>query len=175
VILLSNVSFKVLYISEKEVYPIPIPKKFVYKAIPELANKSVLGVNMIYEIQNRKPWRLINFSFDRILLDENGQYIFTAEESNKKSYNFIEFALVTPEELSRREEPLPIPQTIVIPDAKEKETLIKYIKQKYPLLWDNSPEVLEKSIRSYIAKHNKLKDLVKKASAIKKKSTRSNI
>lgn len=160
---------KFLYLSGEEVYPIPIPKKFVFKAIPELAKKSVLEINLIYETCNRKPWRLIDIGFDRILLDEIGQYTLTDQEAHNGLYNFLNFGYTTPEELSKREDPSPIPKAIVVPDAKEKEVLIKYIKKKYPLLWENSPEVLERSIKSRTIIHSELKDMVKKASVIKRK------
>lgn len=158
------------YISgEVKIYSIPIPKRFVYKAIPELANQLVLEVNLFFETLNRKPWRLLNVSFDRIQLDENGQYTVTDEEVHKGMYNFNTFAYTTAEELSNRDIPLPIPKAIVIPDPKEKEVLVKYIKQKYPALWKNSADVIERSIRSRIASHSELVDMVKKASAIRRK------
>jgi len=168
VIVLSGVKF--LYVSrEGKVYSVPIPKHFVYKAIPELANQSVLEVNLMYETRNRKPWRLFHIGFDRILLDENGQYTLTDEEVNNGLYNFLNFGYTTAEELSKREEPLTIPKAIVVPDTKEKEVLIKYIKQKYPVLWENSPGVLEMSIKSRITGHSELVKMIKEASVLRRK------
>jgi len=45
------------------VHPIPAPKGAVYKAVPMLANESVLLVEMFYEVKNRKPWQLIHSYF----------------------------------------------------------------------------------------------------------------
>jgi len=145
-----------------------IPKKFVYKAIPEIANQLVLEVNLYFETLNRKPWKLLNVSFDRIQLDEHGQYILTDDEVNNGMYNFTHFAFVTAEDLANRDEPLRIPKAIVIPDSKEKEILFKYIKQKYPDLWENNAaEVIEISILSRKSSHSELVEKVKKASAIR--------
>ncbi len=162
---------KFLYIDgQGEIYTIPVPKKFVNKPIPKLANKSVLEVFLFYETRDRKPWRLHEIGFDRILLDELGQYTLTEEEIHNRSYNFINFGFSTPEELGKREEPLSIPKAVALPTVKEKTALIDYIKQKYPMLWKNSPEVLEKSIKARITAHSELIDMVKKASIIKKKA-----
>ncbi|NLB42540.1 MAG: hypothetical protein GX815_09835 [Clostridiales bacterium] len=159
-----------LYISrEGEVYPIPIPKDSTYKKVTELANELVLKVNLIYETRNRKPWQLYYVGFDRVQLNALGQYIMTDEEIDNSVFNFTNFSLVTAEELSKREDPLPVPQSIDVPTAKEKEVLINYIKHKYPALWQNSPSVIEETIRSRIEKHTKLVKLVKEASAIRRK------
>ncbi len=162
--------FRFLYISrEGEVYPIPVPKDATYKKVPELANELVLKVNLLYETRNRKPWQLIYVGFDRVQLNALGQYILTDEEIDNSVFNFMNFSLVTAEELSKREDPLPVPQSIDVPTAKEKEALINYIKRKYPALWQNSPSVIEETIRSRIEKHAKLVKLVKEASVIRRK------
>ena len=163
--------FKFLFISrEGEVHPIPAPKGAVYKAVPMLANESVLLVEMFYEVKNRKPWQLIRIGFDRIQLDEHGQYILTTEEMGNKFYNICHFGLASAEELSKREEPVAIPKAPVVPNAKEKETLISFIKGKYPLLWKNSPASIELSIKSRLNSHSDLINLVKKSTVIRRKN-----
>jgi len=90
-----------LFISkEAQVYKVPIPKDFEYKAIPSLADQDVLEVILHYETRNRKPHKLICVSFQRLSLDNNGQYKLTDDEMNNRSRNFREFALHTPETLS---------------------------------------------------------------------------
>ncbi|MCO1603498.1 hypothetical protein [Desulfosporosinus nitroreducens] len=162
---------KFLFISGKgEVCPIPASKGSDYKAAPELANESVLVVELFYEVKNRKPWRLIHVGFDRIQLDEHGQYILTLEERVSKFYNISHFGLATAEELSKREEPVTIPKALVVPNAKEKEALISFIKRKYPILWKNSPEAIEVSIQSRLNTHLDLVSLVKKSTVIRQKN-----
>jgi len=162
---------KFLFISgEGEVYQIPASKGSVYKAVPRLAKESVLVVELFYEVENRKPWRLIHVGFDRIQLDGHGQYILAMEEGGSKFYNISHFGLVSAEELSKREEPIAIPKAPVIPSAKEKETLISFVKRKYPILWENSPEAVELSIQSRLNTHSDLVNLVKKSTVIRRKN-----
>jgi hypothetical protein len=166
---LSGIKF--LFISgEGEVYPTPALKGSVYKAVPGLANESVLVVELFYETENRKPWRIIYVGFDRIQLDGHGQYILTMEERGSKFYNISHFGLASAEELSKREGPIAIPKALVVPDAKEKEALINFMKRKYPILWENSPEAVELSIQSRLNTHSNLVNLVKKSTAIRRKN-----
>jgi len=155
---------------ECEVYPIPASKGAAYKAVPRLANESVLVVELFYEVKNRKPWQLIHIGFDRIQLDGHGQYILTTEERESKFYNICHFGLASAEDLSKREEPIAIPKALVVPNAKEKETLINFIKSKYPILWKNSPEVIELSIQSRLNTHSDLVNLVKKSAVIRRRN-----
>lgn len=162
---------KFLYITgEGEVYPIPTPKDSVYKVVPKLANESVLEVNLFYETKNRRSWRLIHVGFDRIQLDKYGQYTMTDEETSKSFFNFIHFGFATVKELTEREEPLAIPKAPVIPNVKEKVALISFIKRKCPFLWENSPQVVEQSIKSRQNQHSELISMVKKASLNKRKN-----
>ena len=162
---------KFLFIGgEGEVYPIPASKGSAYKAVPRLANESVLVVELFYETENRKPWRLIYVGFDRVQLDGHGQYLQTMEERGSKFYNIIHFGLASAEELSKREEPIAIPKALVVPNAKEKDALISFMKRKYPILWENSPEAIELSIQSRLNTHSDLVNLVKKSTVIRRKN-----
>jgi hypothetical protein len=166
---LSGIKF--LFIGgEGEIYPIPASKGSAYKAVPRLANESVLVVELFYETENRKPWRLIYVGFDRVQLDGHGQYILTMEERGSKFYNISHFGLASAEELSKREEPIAIPKAPVVPNAKEKEALISFMKRKYPILWGNSPEAVELSIQSRLHTHSDLVNLVKKSTVIRRKN-----
>lgn len=151
-------------------YPIPASKGSDYKAVPGLANESVLVVELFYEVKNRKPWRLIYVGFDRIQLDGHGQYILTMEERGSKFHNISHFGLAIAEELSKREEPVTIPKAPVVPIAKEKEALISFMIRKYPILWENSPEAVEVSIQSRLNTHLYLVNLVKKSTVIRRKN-----
>lgn len=158
---------KYLYINEEcKVYPIPKPKDKVYRAIPELANENVLLVSFDYETKDRKPWTLTYFGFMRVQLDKNGQYIHSAKD-DPALYNFLNYGFSSVEEISKKDI-FNIPRAVAIPNSMEKKVLINYIKEKFPDLWRNSPDVLKSIIQSRRTNHNKLVDLVKKASAIKK-------
>lgn len=74
------------------------------------------------------------------------------------------------EELSKREEPIAIPKAPVVPNAKEKEALISFMKRKYPSLWENSPEAVELSIQSRLNTHSDLVNLVKRSTVIRRKN-----
>jgi hypothetical protein len=166
---LSGIKF--LFIGgEGEIYPIPASKGSAYKAVPRLANESVLVVELFYETENRKPWRLIYVGFDRVQLDGHGQYILTMEERGSKFYNISHFGLASAEELSKREEPIAIPKALVVPNAKEKDALISFMKRKYPILWENGPETIELSIQSRLNTHSDLINLVKKSTVIRRKN-----
>ena len=102
----------------------------------------------------------------RIQLDEKGQYIHSSDD-DPALYNFINYGFATPEELSKRDF-ITIPKAIDIPNSKEKEAIINYIKIKYPNLWKSSPGVLEMYIQSRMEKQAELINLVKKANVIKK-------
>jgi len=83
-------------------------------------NESVIVVELLYEVKNRKPWQLIYVGFDRIQLDGYRQYLLTMEERGSKFYNISHFGLASAEELSKREEPIAIPKALVVPNAKAK-------------------------------------------------------
>ena len=163
---------KYIYVSrDLKIYPIPIPKDYTYKAVPELANENVLKVNFIYETKNRKPWELFYFGFMRIQLNDKGQYIHSSDD-DPALYNFINYGFATAEELCKRDL-ITIPKAIDIPNSNEKAAIISYIKKKYPSLWENSPGVLEMSIQSRMDKQAELVNLVKKANVIKREITKN--
>ena len=161
--------FKFLYISgEGKVFKIAQPKDGVFKAVPELAGQPVLRVFLHYETKNRKPWRLTVLDFDRIQLDSKGQYHLTDDEMNARMRNFREYGYVTAEELSKKTDPWVIPNAPVVPNKVEKESLVKFIKIQYPLLWENSPETLEQTLRWKQSLHQKNLDLIKEAIKLRK-------
>ena len=156
-----------------DVYQIPIPNGTRYKPVPQLANQIVLVVDLFYETQNRKPWRLKHVGFDRIQLNLHGEYILTNKEKQKRLYNFFNFGIVTAEELSRKEDPWPIPGAPVIPNDVEKKVLIEFLKEKYPVLLENSPNVIEEAIESSLYKHSELQKMVREASAMRRQLKRN--
>ena len=56
-----------------------------------------------------------------------------------------------------------------IPTKVEKDALRTYIKQKFPVSWENSPYAIENSIKSRIDIHFELISMVKKASLMQRK------
>lgn len=160
-----------LFISnDLDVYKIPIPKASIYKAVPQLANQSVLEVILYYETNERKPINLVDVWYNRLQLDSNGQYELTQKEIAYMSRNFILFSLQTPETLSKQEKPLPIPSALVMPTLSEKEALIKYIKKSMPKLYPQGAYVIERAIQSRTEINKKNTNLVKQAARLKRKN-----
>ena len=144
----------------------------VYKAVPEWRNQLVLEVILYYKTVNRKPSELLYVSFDRLQLDNDGLYIFTENEQKEKFRNFSLFAFTTPEILSERKEPLPIPSAVVIPTPSEKECLKNYIKNYLPQLYKSSMYIIEKTIQDHIETNKKHKNLVIEAARIRKEKNK---
>lgn len=166
---------KCLYITkDNQVYKIPIPKGTFYKPVSYLANQEVLFVLLYYETFNKVPMELISANFDRIQLNDTGGYELTMDEMKKRCYNFEHYGFNDAESLSQKEY-IPIPQATVIPTLSEKEALYHYIKNNFPLLWSNFSETLENYINRCICNDLELKQLVKKASLLRKNALRNSI
>jgi hypothetical protein len=162
-----------LYITNNSnVYKIPVPNK-VYKPVPALANKEVLFTLLFYETQNNKPSKLITANFDRFQLDDSGSYELTIDEIKKRYYNFDNYGFFDAESLSEKD-CIQIPQATTLPTDIEKNVLYNYIKEKYPLLWNNFAEILELHIQNCIYKDLELRKLVKKASSLRNKALRKS-
>jgi len=158
-----------LFISkEAQIYKVPIPKRFLYKAIPSLADQDVLGVILHYETRNRKPHKLIYVSFQRLSLDNNGQYKLTDDEMIKQTRNFREFAWHSPETLSEIDRPLPIPTAVAIPTQLEKDCLKEYLKEYMPQLVNSGSQVIESAIVSRNKINLENKRLILNASKLRK-------
>jgi hypothetical protein len=156
-----------LFISNNNVFKIPTPKDRIYKPIPQLANQDVLEIILYYETINRKPNKLLFISFDRMQLDNHGQYILTQEEINKGSRNFLLFAFQTPEILSKSDKPLPIPSTITIPTKSEKVCLKQYLKEYMPHIYTIGLHIIEKEIQTRNENNIKNIQFVKDAAKIR--------
>lgn len=158
-----------LFISRADkVHKIRIPVNNQYPAVKELQDELVLEVILNYETQNRKPYRLVNVTFDRLQLNEEGRYIYTEEEQKERFYNFKLFAFNTPESLSEREGPIYLPRAIAIPTEREKETLIKYIEKEMPLMYQSGLQAIDDAIYKNQEIYDNLIYLVKEAAKLKK-------
>lgn len=152
-----------LYIVNDSVIKVPQPKGSTFKAIPSLKNRSVLWVEIIYETKNRVPdsiWRII---FNRIDLDDNGQYELTFDELTKKMRNITLFSFQTPETLGEGNEPLPIPSSIAIPTKTERKALIRYIIDRMPTLKKEAAFSVQAAVVHAEAIHNEYRNLIIKA------------
>jgi hypothetical protein len=142
---------KIVCIAENCVVEIPESKTKGNKWIkPELANKSTLTVEISYETENRKPFKIIHLGFDRISFNEQGIYNFEeamiSEEARVNSDYMWSF-------LSEKK-PLPIPIAPVIPTKEEMLTIKNYLNNKYPLLLKNTPDAIELTIDRIKERHN---------------------
>jgi hypothetical protein len=157
-----------LFISKDcRVFRISQPKNQEYKPIQELAGQEVLEVILYYETKNRKPFKLLTVEFDRLSLDSEGGYVVTDEARRRGIYNFLEFGLVTPEELAKRDRPTAIPVKPVTPLAREKEALYTYLRDKLPMLSQDAPFVVEMRIKSSKQIHQSNIDLIRQAKKLK--------
>lgn len=152
---------------DNKVYKIAIPKRNAYRAIPELHDQLVLEVILYYETKNRKPYEMLNVSFDRLHLNSDGRFVLTDDEGKERFRNFDLFAFQTPQSLAEKEGPLPLPSAIVLPTDQEKEALKKYIKNELPKLYETGVYEIENAIRHSTEVHDKFIDLVKQAAKIK--------
>lgn len=155
-----------LYVTnEGKVLKIPNTKFCENMPLPELCSQQVLHVQIVYETEDRKPYSVLGAWFDRLSLNELGQYI--ENKYPPAMQNYINYSGSTVEDLSSREEPLTIPAAPILPTKFEKDCLINYLKSKYPMLWQNSPQVIELAIKSLQDGHKEYIDLFKKASILK--------
>jgi len=165
---------KCVYITKyNDIYKIPVPNGNLYKSVPALADQEVLLALLYYETINRIPSKLISSNFDRIQLDNTGGYKLTIEEIKKHYYNFDHYSFSDSELLSQKN-CLYIPQSTIIPTITEKEVLYYYIKQKFPHLWVNFAEILECYIQSCIYNDLELRNLVTKASILRRNALKKS-
>ncbi|RRJ66069.1 hypothetical protein EHV15_26500 [Paenibacillus oralis] len=163
-----------LFISKDlRVTKITKPINQVYKPIPSLARQEVLKVTMYYETKSRKPFKLQIVNFDRFILDENGGFVITDFERRRALHNFFEFGMTTPEEKAEDDQPIALPIPPVIPTIKEKEALYSYLKQKYSVIADQAPIIVENMISFSNETHRKHIEFAKKAMKIRNKLTSS--
>lgn len=118
----------------------------------ELANKTVLKVEMIYETENRKPAYLKRIIFDRATFDSHGVYNFFNESSENEFKTKLEYIFSDLYNSNDRSS-LPIPVAPTIPTDEEIEIFKHYVNRKYPLLLKNSPLAFENAIYKSKAKH----------------------
>jgi hypothetical protein len=157
-----------LFISEDfKVYRTYEPKNHVYKPIKELASQEVLEVILFYETNERKPYKLLQVSFERLGLDSTGGYVITDDARDRGFYNLTNYAFATPEDLASSEEPLAIPIAPITPSSSEKKALYKYLKEKLPSLAKDAPLVVERCVNSLKQNHQNNIDLIRQAKRLK--------
>lgn len=144
---------KYLCVYDGNVYEIPVYKikdgKFPKK---ELAGRTVIMMEMIYETKNRRPYKIVRVAFDRVSFDENGIYDVRKDSASevigvKLEYMYSKF--------HKKNEPLPIPIAPVIPSGEEVKIIKEYLKKKYPILYANSSNAIEEWIEEAKEQHQK--------------------
>lgn len=66
---------KYLCVSEEKIVEIPISKiKNGVMEKPELANQTLLMMQLVDETENRKPYKILDISFENVSFAENGKY-----------------------------------------------------------------------------------------------------
>lgn len=155
------VSYIVFHISNNnEIYKVPKSYYDESKTIIQLANTTILEIVLFYEVLNRKPQELINIEFNRCKINSMTNIVDRNDSSAIK--NFINYSLCTADELSLRQE-IPIPRAHTVPTEKEKQVLYDFLKNKYPVLWNNCPYITESHIKKLNEILAEYKELVKQA------------
>ena len=132
----------------------------------KLSLQEVLHVQIAYESVQRIPSIMLGVWFERLQLNEVGQY--TLNRYHPAMQNFIKYAFDSAEELSKRDEPLTIPVAPIIPTQFEKEALNAYLKNKFPVFLKNSPQKIELTIKRLREQHKEYIELIKKANDLRK-------
>ena len=147
---------------EDEVYEIPVYKiKDAKMFKPELANQSVIMMNIIYETKNRRPNELFHVNFSKPTFVEDGVYDYGAESTSDRMAVMLEYVFVPL--LSEEVDALPIPPAPVIPTEKELEIFKTYLNEKYPNLLLNSPDMIERCVGQSKQRHQEKIELMKKS------------
>ena len=151
----------VFHISDNnEIHKVPKSYYGESKTIIQLANTTILEVVLGYEVLNRKPDKLINIEFNRCKINSLANIVDRNDSSAIK--NFMNYSLCTADELSLRKE-IPIPRAHTVQTEKEKQVLYDFLKNKYPVLWDDCPYITESHIKKLNEILAEYKELVKEA------------
>lgn len=143
---------KMLYISDNEIYEIPISKIKDGKIVKrELSGKVVLEMEILYVTENRKPYEFNRILFNRITFDDNGVYdiraaMLSPEEQTRFAYMNLGITEVTQDITGIEDNPLPIPKAPTTPTEQEIINIKDYLNRKYPMLLHNSPDAIEYAI-----------------------------
>ncbi|MBS4223321.1 hypothetical protein [Lederbergia citrea] len=144
---------------KNKIYEIPISKIKNGKMMKsELADQTVLMMEMIYETENRKPFRISRLNFQRVSFDTKGIYDVKAEAASEEfriKLSFIFNDIVS--------EQLPIPIAPCIPSNKEIQVLELYLNNKYPSLLINTPHAIKNLILRSIEIHKEEIEKMKKS------------
>lgn len=159
---------KYLCLLDEEVYEIPSSKvkngKFLKE---ELAGRTAMMMEMTYETENRRPFKINRVVFERAAFDEHGIYDSNHPANLKKfciKLKYLYFALYD------CSEPLPIPSAPVVPTEKELAIFKAYLYRKYPALLKNSPAAIEDWIAKSLEIHKKEIEMLKASHRKKKKA-----
>lgn len=139
-----SVSYKIICVYDNKVFEIPKTKIENGKMKSnKLAGKTVLKMELIYKIKNRKPFLPIRILFNKVTFDNDG--IYDIEYSSKENNIKMEYAFA--DILNGLESsPLPIPIAPTIPTENEIELFKEYLNLKYPALLENEPYAIENAI-----------------------------
>ncbi len=145
-------SVKYICILDETIYEIPVSKiKNGRFPKPELAGQTVIMMEMIYQIKDRRPFKIVRIIFNRVSFDENGIYDIHADSVSKEFGVKLEYIF----QLDQYSEPLPIPIAPILPTKKEIATIKLYLNRKYTALLENSPNAIEYSIALLKDRHEK--------------------
>ena len=130
------------------------------KTVDRFANTTILEAILFFEVINRKPEKLVDILFHRYQVDKEANKITL--DNDAALHNFNNYFLSDADKLSLHEE-IPLPRAYLNPTYVEKQLLYGFLKQKYPVLWNDCPYVAESRIKKSNDMLAGYKDLVKEA------------
>ncbi|WP_373844437.1 hypothetical protein [Clostridium sp.] len=161
-------SYMILHITDDyKVYKISKRIYEMNKSILKLANQNLLQVMLIYDTYNRKPHKLIKVEFNRITLNSDS-FIVHDENLFEFENNTVDYMFSDANKLSLLDK-IPLPRAPVIPSQYEKNSLYKFINEKYPIFYIPCTYLTEKYIKDKNNIYNENKKLVLTAYANKTK------
>jgi hypothetical protein len=134
-----SVSFIYLCVVKEKIFEIPknkIRDRIITKK--ELSGQDILRLEIIYDIENKKPNNIIRILFEMMSFDRNGVCNFRRKrEESKRIYDYA---------FGDNQPALPIPKALVFPTKSEIKTIKHYLNRKYPALLKNKPYAIELAI-----------------------------
>lgn len=139
-----------LFIQSEKIQEIPaIKEKGPAIVDMKLANTTGLLTTIVYETKNRRPYKIVRTNFDRINFNENGIYSFSEQILSENFRIKFNYAIGGYDGLST----LPVPIAPELPNKNELALLKSYINEKYPILLENDPFVLESTMKKLTTQH----------------------
>lgn len=144
---------KFLCVLDGVIHEVPIYKMKNGKMVkPELADKTVIMMEIVYETKDRKPFKIMRINFSKAYFDDRGIHDIESVSNSKEIGIKLEYIF---SDFSEEPNPLPIPIAPELPTEKEVALIVSYLNRKYPYLLINSPTAIEQAVSESKENHKK--------------------